>query len=75
MHKEEGIIKAKYQTNKSWYENDGETEEYFVLLTSEEIHTFQNTDEWDFFEAMAKDSYEIAEGYHIFTFDSTFFLD
>ena len=56
-------------------ENDGETEEYFVLLTSEEIHTIQNTDEWDFFEAMAKDSYEIAEGYHIFTFDSTFFLD
>ena len=73
--KEEGIIKAKYQTNKSWYENDGETEEYFVLLTSEEIHTFQNTDEWECFEAMAKDSYEIAEGYHIFTFDSTFFLD
>lgn len=73
--KEEGIIKAKYQANKTWYDSDEGVNEYFVLLTETELDTLKESAEWEFFEMMATDSFEISEGYHVFLFNSTFFLN
>ncbi|MBQ2841707.1 MAG: hypothetical protein IJE72_01570 [Clostridia bacterium] len=70
---ENGIAPCPYQTNMNQFLPQAGVEEYFVLMSDYEMSILQQTDDWVYFEVLAKDIISI-DGYKIFVFNSLFFL-
>lgn len=70
---ENGIAPCPYQTDSAWFEPQEGVENYFVLLSENEVSTLRQTGDWTFFELLANDCFDL-DGYKVFVFKSLFFL-
>lgn len=63
---DEGISKRLYQSEESWYKEQPDTDEYFLLLTEPELQTLKASPEWPELQPLIKRSEQV--GQHIFLF-------
>ena len=71
---ENGIAPCAYQSNMNWFEEQEGADKYFVLLSYGEEATLMSTTDWMYFDLMAVDRLDL-EGYVVYIFDSTAFLN
>lgn len=69
-----GIAPCAYQANQKWFEPQEGVDKYFVLLTAAEEATLMETGDWVYFENLPIERHT-AEGYIIYVFNSTDFLN
>ncbi len=71
---EGGIAPCAYQANLNWFKEQEGINKYFVLLSSYEEATLMETDDWIYFDSLPIERHT-AEGYIIYVFNSTEFLN
>ncbi len=67
---ENGISPCPYQTDKKWFEKREGEENYFLLLTPDEVNTVSQTVDYDKFKSMMKGIIPTDYGFMIFVYGS-----